>query len=328
MSQSPNCSIIIRAYNEAEHVGQLLTGIMAQTVKDVQILLVDSGSTDDTLKVARHFPVEVVNIRPEEFTFGRSLNAGFEHARGEFVVMASAHVYPVYPDWLEMLLAPFKDEKVALTYGKQRGASTTQFSEHQIFRHWYPENSTARQTTPFCNNANAAIRRSLWQEHPYDETLPGLEDLAWGKWVQEKGYFIAYSAEAEVVHVHNESLNGIYNRYRREGMAFKQIYPHETFTRRDLFRLFFQNTTSDWREAIRQKRSGRDFWNIVRFRWYQFSGTYKGYQQSGPLTWRLKQAFYYPHQVFNAKINENGRSVEPIQYQNAENLMNEKHQKG
>ncbi len=318
MSPTPRCSIIIRAYNEAEHIGQLLTGIMAQTVKDVQIILVDSGSSDDTVKVAKHFPVEVVAIRPEDFTFGRSLNAGFAQARGEYVVMASAHVYPVYPDWLELLLAPFKDEKVALVYGKQRGASSTQFSEHQIFKHWYPESSTSRQTTPFCNNANAAIRRSLWQEHPYDETLPGLEDLAWGKWAQEKGYSIAYSAEAEVVHVHNESLNGIYNRYRREGMAFKQIYPHETFTRRDLWRLFIQNTFSDWREAGKQGRLRRDFWNIVRFRWYQFSGTYKGYQQSGPLTWRLKQAFYYPHQLFTQKPNTAGRSVQPIQYGNVE----------
>ncbi len=324
MNSSPICSIIIRAFNEAEHIGQLLTGIMAQTVKDVQILLVDSGSTDDTVKIARHFPVELVSIRPEDFSFGRSLNAGIEHAKGEFIVMASAHVYPVYPDWLEMLLAPFKDEKIALSYGKQRGASTTQFSEHQIFRHWFPENSTSRQTTPFCNNANAAIRRNLWQEHPYDETLPGLEDLAWGKWAQEKGYFIAYSAEAEVVHVHNESLNGIYNRYRREGMAFKQIYPQEVFTRRDLLRLFFQNTASDWKEAARVQRFGRDFWNIVRFRWYQFSGTYKGYQQSGPLTWRLKQAFYYPHQVFSTSKGENGRSVKPIQYHEDDKYLKQK----
>jgi glycosyltransferase involved in cell wall biosynthesis len=314
MSQTPVCSIIIRAYNEAEHIGKLLMGIQAQTVKDVQIILVDSGSSDDTVAIARQYPVEVVNIRPEDFSFGRSLNTGFEHAKGEFVVMASAHVYPVYPDWLEQMLAPFKDEKVALTYGKQRGAEKTQFSEHQIFHHWYPDNSTSRQTTPFCNNANSAVRRSLWQQHPYDETLPGLEDLAWGKWAQEKGYAIAYCAEAEIIHVHNESLNGIYNRYRREGMAFKQIYPHETFTRRDMWRLFFQNTFADYREAARQGRLGKDFWNITRFRWYQFSGTYQGYKQSGPLTWRLKQAFYYPHQVFAPSTGKNDRSVAPIQY--------------
>ncbi|HPO57683.1 MAG TPA: glycosyltransferase family A protein, partial [Anaerolineaceae bacterium] len=101
---SPACSIVIRAYNEEKHIGRLLDGIMQQTVKDVQIILVDSGSTDATMAIARRYPVEVVTIRPQEFTFGRSLNLGISHARAEVVVMASAHVYPVYPDWLERLL--------------------------------------------------------------------------------------------------------------------------------------------------------------------------------------------------------------------------------
>ena len=44
--QTPVCSIIIRAYNEEEHIGRLLQGITEQTVRDVQVILVDSGSTD------------------------------------------------------------------------------------------------------------------------------------------------------------------------------------------------------------------------------------------------------------------------------------------
>ena len=81
-----------------------------------------------------------------------------------------------------------------------------------------------------------------------------------------------------------------------------------------MWRLFFQNIFADWREAAKQGRLGKDFWNITRFRWYQFNGTYQGYKQSGPLTWRLKQAFYYPHQVFAPSTGKNSRSVAPIQY--------------
>ena len=72
----PVCSIVIRAYNEEKHIGRLLSGITHQTVADVQIILVDSGSTDSTVAIARTYPVEVVSIRPQEFTFGRSLNLG------------------------------------------------------------------------------------------------------------------------------------------------------------------------------------------------------------------------------------------------------------
>lgn len=307
-----DCSIVIRAFNEEKHIGRLLAGIGQQTIRDVQIILVDSGSTDATVEIARRFPVEVVFIEPEDFTFGRSLNYGIAHARSELVVIASAHVYPVYPDWLEKLLTPFEDPQVALTYGKQRGMETTKFSEHQIFQQWFPDHSVARQPHPFCNNANAAIRRSLWERNPYNETLTGLEDLAWARLVQEQGYAISYSAEAEIIHVHNEVWKGVYNRYRREGMAFKQIYPQESFNWFDLVRLFTTNAVNDLKSARRQKKAGV-IWDILRFRWLQFWGTYQGYRQSGPLTWQLKQAFYYPRDPFSLPPVE-PRKVDPIQY--------------
>jgi rhamnosyltransferase len=310
----PSCSIIIRAFNEEKHIGRLLAGITQQTTTDVQTILVDSGSTDSTVQIARKFDVELVQIQPDDFTFGRSLNLGISHATADVVVIASAHVYPVYPDWLEHLLAPFSDPQVAVVYGKQRGTSTTKFSEHQIFHHWFPDVSIPRQLHPFCNNANAAIRRTLWLEHPFDESLPGLEDLGWARWVLERGFYISYVAEAEIVHVHNESWPGIYNRYRREGMAFKQIYPHEHFRLSDLFRLFTTNVFSDIRAVVHEGRFLEVFGELLRFRWLQFWGTYRGYRQSGPLTWPLKEAFYYPHSNF-ARPPVIPRVVQPIRYE-------------
>lgn len=313
---TPDCSIIIRAYNEEKHIGRLMQGILEQNIRQVQIILVDSGSTDSTKKIASRYPVEILEIQPQDFTFGRSLNMGIAHAQYNLVVLASAHVYPVFPDWLLTLLEPFKDDKTGLSYGKQRGGESTHFSENQIFYHWYPDQSTAQQNHPFCNNANAAIRRDLWEKHAYDETLPGLEDLEWGKWIQAQGYQISYCADAEVIHVHNESLAGIYNRYKREAMAFKTLYPHETFRVRDLVRLFYHNVRSDWKEAINQGVFLRNWDKIAGFRWRQFYGTYRGYQQSGPLTWQLKKAFYYPHGKVGNVTPTRQRDVKPIKYNN------------
>src|SRR5574339_612705 len=121
-------SIVIRAYNEERHIGRLLEGIRQQTLRDPEIIVVDSGSTDRTVAVAESFGARVVHIPPAEFTFGRSLNLGIQAATGELIVIASAHVYPVYPDWLASLLRPFADPNIALTYGKQRGPSTARFS--------------------------------------------------------------------------------------------------------------------------------------------------------------------------------------------------------
>ncbi len=307
-----SCSVIIRAYNEAQHLEKLFTGLARQSLADFEIILVDSGSTDATVEIASRAGARIVRIKPGEFTFGRSLNRGIAAATAGLVVIASAHVYPVYPDWLERLLDPFSDPATAVTYGKQRGGETTQFSEEQIFFRWYPDESQPRQPHPFCNNANAAIRRSLWEKHAYDESLPGLEDLAWARWAFEQGQRIVYVPEAEIIHVHHETPRGVYNRYRREGMAFKQIYPQEQFHLADFIRLFTGNASSDLREAARQKRLARSWRGILWFRWMQFWGTYQGYRQSGPLTWQLKQAFYYPGQGGTGEAAR--REVAPIEY--------------
>lgn len=308
----PECSLVVRAYNEEAHLGKLLDGIREQSIKDVQVILVDSGSEDRTREIAADRGAKVVTINPHEFTFGRALNLGIRQANAGKIVICSAHVFPVYPDWLETLIKPLSDPKVVLTYGKQRGGELNQFSEKQIFEHWYPERSALQQSHPFCNNANAAIRKDLWEKHPYDENLSGLEDLAWARWAHDQGYRIDYVAEAEIIHVHNESWSGIENRYRREAMAFKQIYPFESFNLSDFLHLFVTNTANDWKAAKKVGAWRKYWWNIMRFRWLQFAGTYKGYHQSPNLTWKLKQTFYYPHRELNDVQEQTDRT--PISY--------------
>ena len=308
-----NCSLIVRAFNEEKYLGRLLEGIQQQTVKNVEIILVESGSTDSTVSIAQSFGAKIVYIPSAEFTFGRALNFGIKAATSELVVIASAHVFPVYPDWLECLLRPFEDEQIALVYGKQRSSKTSQFSEGQIFRQWFPDLDVIRQDGPFCNNANAAIRRSLWEQHPYDETLTGLEDLSWAKWAQGSNYVISYAAHAEIIHIHNETQRGVHNRYRREAMAFKRIFPESHFNVYDFVRLTVTNIISDLFHAVRQQVMLNNVMSIIWFRYMQFLGTYQGYRNSGPVTQKLRQTFYYPH--WTAETSDD-RGVEPIRYNN------------
>ncbi len=306
-------SIVIRACNEEKHIARLLDGISSQSIRDAEIILVDSGSTDRTLAIAAQYPVQVLQISPPEFTFGYSLNQGIAQSHGDLIVIASAHVYPVYPDWLECLTAPFADPQVALTYGKQRGNTLNKFSEQQIFRHWYPDQSQAHQPYPFCNNANAAIRRSLWEAQHYDETLPGLEDLEWAHRIMATGYAISYVATAEVIHVHEETPMGVFNRYRREAMAFKRLFPQESYHLWNLAHNLTTNIASDLTQAAQKKQLRAHLGEIFWFRWMQFWGTYRGYRQSGPLTWQLRQTFYYPHGAHHQATSQ-PREISPIEY--------------
>ncbi len=289
-----NISIIIRCLNEEKHIGKLLAGLLEQTVTATEIIVVDSGSTDATLGIANRFPVKILHIKPEDFSFGYALNVGCAAATGNILLFASAHVYPVYRDWLEKMLAPFEDERVALVYGQQRGNEQTRYAEHQIFEKWFPDQSTSNQQHPFCNNANCAIRKELWEQYPYDEQLTGLEDLAWAKNIQEQGWRIAYAAEATIIHVHEESWTSIYNRYRREAIALRLITKHERFNFLTFLNLLFKNVWSDYRHAWKDGVLSSTFFSIFLFRLMQFWGTYRGYKQSYLLDNQLRERFYYP----------------------------------
>jgi glycosyltransferase involved in cell wall biosynthesis len=292
---SPRASIVVRCYNEAEHIGKLLHGISEQTVDDYEVVLVDSGSTDGTIEIAEEFGVDTVTyIDPEDFSFGRALNYGVEAADGEFCVIASAHVYPKREDWLERLLEKFADDDVALVYGKQRGNDVTTFSENQIFKQWFPEHDIEHQPHPFCNNANAAIRRDVWEEFPYDEHLTGLEDVDWAKRVQKAGYEISYAAEAEIIHVHDESARQVFNRYRREAYAHKEIMPDQSFSFTDFLWLSAKNVLSDYRAAAEEGVLRENAVEIPTFRLLQFWGTYRGFAKQGPISDSLWQRFFYP----------------------------------
>lgn len=314
----PRASIIIRCYNERDHIGKLLYGIYEQTVEDLEVILVDSGSTDGTLEVAKEYPIEdILYIAPSEFSFGRALNYGCEAASGKFCVFASAHVYPTQVDWLENLLEKFDgDDDRALVYGKQRGNKTTKFAEKRVFRRWFPEDDIDQQSSPFCNNANAAIRRQLWEEYKYDESLPGLEDLDWAIRVQADGYEISYASDAEVVHVHDETVREVYNRYRREGIAHNQLVDDQEFTFNHFIKVFFKNTLTDYWAAIDEGVLREELFGVPKFRFAQFWGTYRGFQYEDEISDRLRRRFFYPDTDRYPEINDDVDAENRIDYSN------------
>jgi glycosyltransferase involved in cell wall biosynthesis len=299
-------SVVIRSYNEAAHIGKLMMGIHHQTLKPLEIIVVDSGSTDKTVEIAAHFGARIVKIENADFTFGRALNRGCEAARGDILVFASAHVYPEGRRWLENLVAPFTNPKIALSYGKQRGGDTNKYSEQRIFCKWFPRVSAEPQKSHFCNNANCAVRRDVWLKHRYDETLTGLEDLDWAKRVSALGWQLAYRADAGIIHIHDESWAGVRNRYRREAIAMKRIDPNVRLGLGEIARLLPEHVIRDSYAAMRDKVLHRKLLEIVMFRFNQLVGTRQGFLDGNELSADLRNRFYYPPRSGDPK------SVAPI----------------
>ncbi len=175
-------SIIIRTYNEAKRLPALLAGIARQATEDLEVetIVVDSGSTDDSVAICQRSGCRVERIRKADFSFGRSLNLGCGVAEGDLLVFVSGHCVPVDEHWLRKLVQPLVDGEAVCSFGRQIGNGDSHFSECQIFRKYYPERGGPTQEPFFVNNANAALVRSIWSAYRFDEELSGLEDMALG----------------------------------------------------------------------------------------------------------------------------------------------------
>ncbi len=313
-------SIVIRALNEEKYIGKLLFGLKQQSKLPEEIILVDSGSTDNTLLIASSYDIKIHQIRKEEFTFGRALNIGCKLAQNQILIFLSAHVYPPHKDWLVNLLQPFEDELVVSTYGKQRGNQKTKFSENRIFLSWFPEEVTNKGTKYFCNNANCAIRRSIWKKYPYDEDLTGLEDIDWAKKQYLLGKKIVYVPESEIIHVHDENWMQIRNRYRREAIALKKIEPNISMNFVNMIYLILLSVFSDFLAVKSIKSFRSNCISIILFRFNQYFGTMIGMNSRNNNINDLRQTFYYPSKSFQnsslKKLNKKDKkSVGFINYE-------------
>ena len=289
-------SVVIRTYNEAEHLEELLCGIEAQetTLDGVEVVLVDSGSTDGTVAIAKRHGCRIVTIRKDEFTFGRSLNFGCAAAQGEILVFVSGHCVPASTGWLEALARPIAEGEASYTYGRQLGRDTTKFSEEQVFRKYFPGTSSEQQEGFFCNNANAALLREAWERFHFDETLTGLEDLHLAKQLHAVGELITYTMDAAVYHIHDESWRQVRTRYEREAIALRRIMPEVHVGLFDALRYFVSGVVHDFRVAAAERRLLSVASQIVAFRGMQYFGTYRGNLEHRKLSARQREEYFYP----------------------------------
>lgn len=308
--QKRRVSAVIRAYNEAEHIGRLLEGFEQQTVKPDEVVLVDSGSVDDTVAIAKAGGCTIVHIDKAEFSFGRALNRGCAAASGDILLFNSAHVYPVYDTYLEHIVNAFDRKGVAIAYGRQVGDERTKFSESRVMLKWFPTENIWDQGHPFSNNANAAVLKSAWEESPYDENLTGLEDLDFAKKAIARGHKIAYVADAPVVHVHEEAWNVTRNRYRREAMAYAHIVDGAKMSLPEAVGLALSNVFGDYKDALMARRIHSNLLGIPLFRTAQFLGAWEGFRSPDQISTQLRQRFYYPSESQKAQTTpEPGRRI-------------------
>lgn len=222
-------SLIIPVWNGGHWLDALLTALARQTLLPDEILLVDSGSTDNSLNIIRQHQVanpaiRLLEIPQQDFDHGGTRTWAAQQTSGEILVCMSQDAIPAADDALERLVQPFHDkDRLAATYGRQLPAlDATLFSEH-LRRFNYPEQTQCRRwndranfdfKTIFISNSFAAWRREPLAAAGYfpQRLLFGEDTLTLAK-LLENGYDVFYVSEALVRHSHNYSIMQEARRY-------------------------------------------------------------------------------------------------------------------
>jgi rhamnosyltransferase len=209
---APAVSVIVRAKNEAGAIGEVLDLVLGQQLDgEVEVIVVDSGSTDGTLDIVRARPVQLIEVPSQTFSFGGALNSGCTAAGAPILVALSAHAYPLDDGWLARMLTAFDDPRVACACGVDNApdGSGLEGALVQDLAHW--------QANPYWGYGNAAgaFRAELWQQRPFREDMPGTEDKEWAAHWMERGYVAVIDPALRVRHDHShDPLHDIYRRFR------------------------------------------------------------------------------------------------------------------
>ena len=193
-------SIIIRTFNSGQTIKRVLEEVLAQASEGCELVVVDSGSTDETLKIVREHPHTFVDYSGEKFTYGGTLNAGCAASRGEYLVCLSSHCIPLRRDWLRRLVEVMdRDEKLAGAWGPllfeaKNGATFGQGVELVDLKEF------CRRPNRGLQNPNSIIRRSLWEQRPFSEEVERCEDQEWAHHFLQRGYRTAVVRDAEALY--------------------------------------------------------------------------------------------------------------------------------
>ena len=228
-------SIVIPVRNGADALRSCLERIGRQEVdEELEIVVVDSESTDGSAQVAAAFGATVHTIPAADFRHGRTRNLGARLARGETLVFTSQDALAASDDWISMLVGPLRGRAdVAGTYGRQLPKRGTKPPERYFLEFLYgaqrreqsaagPADLTMR-TTLF-SNVNSAIPRRVWEDFPFAEDVVMSEDQEWCARVLLAGYCVVYEPRAAVYHSHDYSLAEAFRRFFDSGASSSRSY--------------------------------------------------------------------------------------------------------
>ena len=221
-------SVVIPVKNGSAWLDDTIPAILNQKISgQFEILVIDSGSTDNTLSIVKKYPIRLIQIDPEDFNHGLTRNLGVRESKGKYIVMTVQDAKPLTSGWLQELLNGFSDDAVAGVCGQQivphhRDKNPVEWfrpiSKPNVRRYQFRQKENLLNLKPeeqlaFCrwDDVNAMYRTEVLTQLPFRKT-DFAEDALWARDALMAGYAIVYNPLAQVEHYHQADYEFAFKR--------------------------------------------------------------------------------------------------------------------
>jgi rhamnosyltransferase len=258
-------SVIVRCRDEARTLERTLESLRRQTVAP-EIVVVDSGSRDGSLEIARRMCDQLIEIPPESFTFGSALNVGARAATAPIHFALSAHCCAEREDWVERTLSHYDREDVAGVTGYHSLPDSTPLTE-PFYQH--ADHARAHPFWGFSNHASS-WRAKVWEEYPFDERLGAAEDREWAFRVLDAGWVIVFDPllHVDLSHVWRSGIGEFFRRQRGSARAIASFADLPPYRVRDSIR--------EWWGEMPDRRHSKLLYRLDYRRMAGIAGKYMG----------------------------------------------------
>ena len=223
VTSEPQFWVIVPTYNPGRLAwAEWVLALQNQNCKPMQVVVVDSGSTDGSLEISQKAGFTLLHVLAKEFNHGATRQWALDQAlslskglldQPQYAVFLTHDAVLASQDALQELLQAFLDPKVAATFGRQLAKPEASWLENHARLFNYPETSlTVRlmdkkrmgiKTCFFSNSFSAYRLNALQAQGGFPTNLPLGEDTYMAAKFLVSGQYLRYQASSAVYHSHN-----------------------------------------------------------------------------------------------------------------------------
>ncbi|MDE3083937.1 MAG: glycosyltransferase [Verrucomicrobiota bacterium] len=277
----PPVSVILRSFNEGWALRDTLAALRAQSHRDIELIAIDSGSTDGSVELIRQAkPRHFIQIQPDDYKPGRVLNQGMHLARGEIGIFLNADATPQGSDWLPPLIRALQDPRTAAAFSRQIPRPDCRAVFACDYERCFGPRRESAKWAHFFSMASSGLRKDIWAMRGFLETMQYSEDDEYTRWCRAQGYRIAYCPESAVMHSHNYTPRQAYKRSFGEAWALAAVWTASPAAVRRPGKFFFGWLNDIRRDLAFCLRTGRarEWPQALRIRWEQRRGKRDGFK--------------------------------------------------